>query len=160
MRTSANDVLACGDVAEYNGVVAGLWTVAVEMGRVAGATAAGDWLEYDPPKLSTMLAVFDKEIFSVGDVNQPPENCRIVISNDPVADSFKKYFIKDGVLIGAIIIAPKVQATGALRAVGRGGKVKASKWKCRRCGYIHEGPEAPDECPVCGAPKNLFDPVE
>ena len=160
MRTSANDVLACGDVAEYNGVVAGLWTVAVEMGRVAGANAAGDWLEYDPPKLSTMLAVFGQEIFSVGDVNQPPENCRIVTSSDPAAGSFKKYFIQDGVLIGAIIIAPKVKATGALRALGRGGKVKANKWKCRRCGYIHDGPEPPDVCPVCGAPKNLFDPVE
>lgn len=37
MRTSANDVLACGDVAEFNGIAAGLWTVVVEMGRVAGA---------------------------------------------------------------------------------------------------------------------------
>jgi len=159
MRTSASDVLACGDVAEVNGVAAGLWTVAVEMGRVAGGTAAGDWLEYDPPKLSTMLAVFDKEIFSVGDVNNP-QDCRIVISIDPAADSFKKYFFKDGVLVGAIIIAPRVQAKGALSALGRGTKVKANKWKCRRCGYIHEGPEPPDECPVCGAPKNMFDPVE
>jgi len=63
-------------------------------------------------------------------------------------------------LIGAIIIAPKVQATGAMRAVGRGGKVKANKWKCRRCGYIHDGPEPPDVCPICSAPKNLFDPAE
>ncbi|OFW60315.1 MAG: rubrerythrin [Actinobacteria bacterium RBG_16_64_13] len=23
------------------------------------------------------------------------------------------------------------------------------KWHCRNCGYIHEGPEAPDECPAC-----------
>jgi rubrerythrin len=25
----------------------------------------------------------------------------------------------------------------------------AVKWHCRNCGYIHEGPEAPDECPAC-----------
>jgi rubrerythrin len=23
------------------------------------------------------------------------------------------------------------------------------KWHCTNCGYIHEGPEAPDECPAC-----------
>ena len=22
-------------------------------------------------------------------------------------------------------------------------------WRCRNCGYLHEGPEAPDECPAC-----------
>ncbi len=23
------------------------------------------------------------------------------------------------------------------------------KWRCRNCGYIHEGEEAPEECPAC-----------
>jgi rubrerythrin len=23
------------------------------------------------------------------------------------------------------------------------------QWHCRNCGYIHEGPSAPDECPAC-----------
>ena len=30
------------------------------------------------------------------------------------------------------------------------------KWECTVCGYIHEGPEPPDECPVCGADKSQF----
>jgi len=34
------------------------------------------------------------------------------------------------------------------------------KWKCTVCGYIHEGEEPPDECPVCGADKSLFELVE
>lgn len=25
------------------------------------------------------------------------------------------------------------------------------KWKCKACGYVHEGYEAPRICPVCGA---------
>jgi len=33
------------------------------------------------------------------------------------------------------------------------------KWRCRVCGYIHEGPEPPDVCPVCGAPKEEFEEV-
>jgi rubredoxin len=30
------------------------------------------------------------------------------------------------------------------------------QWQCTVCGYIHEGPEPPDECPVCGADKSEF----
>jgi rubredoxin len=30
------------------------------------------------------------------------------------------------------------------------------KWKCIVCGYIHEGEEPPETCPVCGADKSKF----
>lgn len=30
-------------------------------------------------------------------------------------------------------------------------------WKCTVCGYLHEGPDAPDKCPKCGAPKDKFE---
>lgn len=30
------------------------------------------------------------------------------------------------------------------------------KWKCIECGYVHEGDEPPDICPVCMAPKSAF----
>ncbi|HEY3278254.1 MAG TPA: rubrerythrin family protein [Syntrophorhabdaceae bacterium] len=32
-------------------------------------------------------------------------------------------------------------------------KEKPVKWRCRNCGYIHEGAEAPDECPACAHPQ-------
>ena len=30
-------------------------------------------------------------------------------------------------------------------------------WVCRKCGYIHEGKEPPEECPSCSHPKNYFE---
>ncbi len=30
-------------------------------------------------------------------------------------------------------------------------------WKCRNCGYIHEGVEAPKECPACKHPQAHFE---
>lgn len=30
-------------------------------------------------------------------------------------------------------------------------------WKCRNCGYVHEGEEAPDFCPACNHPKAYFE---
>ncbi len=30
-------------------------------------------------------------------------------------------------------------------------------WKCGNCGYIHEGPEAPEKCPACLHPQGYFE---
>ena len=30
------------------------------------------------------------------------------------------------------------------------------KYVCQVCGYVHEGNEAPEKCPVCGAPADKF----
>ena len=32
-----------------------------------------------------------------------------------------------------------------------------NKWKCGVCGYIHDGADAPNKCPKCGAPKEKFE---
>ena len=34
------------------------------------------------------------------------------------------------------------------------------QWRCTVCNHIHEGNEAPSECPVCGADKDKFVEVE
>ena len=31
------------------------------------------------------------------------------------------------------------------------------KWKCRNCGYVHEGREAPERCPVCDHARSYFE---
>jgi rubrerythrin len=31
------------------------------------------------------------------------------------------------------------------------------KWKCRNCGYVHEGKEAPKECPACAHPQGYYE---
>jgi len=33
-------------------------------------------------------------------------------------------------------------------------------WRCVVCGYVHRGPEPPGECPVCGSPKEHFEPYK
>ena len=30
------------------------------------------------------------------------------------------------------------------------------KWVCAVCGYVHEGDQPPEQCPVCKAPKEKF----
>ena len=35
-----------------------------------------------------------------------------------------------------------------------------AKYVCTVCGYVHEGDEAPEFCPVCKAPASKFQKVE
>lgn len=34
---------------------------------------------------------------------------------------------------------------------------KVVKWKCRNCGYVHEGTEAPETCPACKHPQSYYE---
>ena len=34
--------------------------------------------------------------------------------------------------------------------------MEKKKFICTVCGYVHEGDEAPEKCPLCGAPKSKF----
>jgi rubrerythrin len=31
------------------------------------------------------------------------------------------------------------------------------RWRCRNCGYVHEGPGAPEECPACAHPQAYYE---
>jgi len=39
-------------------------------------------------------------------------------------------------------------------------KDKVVKWKCRNCGYVHEGKDAPDTCPACSHPQAFYEVLE
>ncbi|MDO8528551.1 MAG: rubrerythrin family protein [Nanoarchaeota archaeon] len=36
-------------------------------------------------------------------------------------------------------------------------KSHSVKWKCRNCGYVHEGKEAPEKCPACKHPQAFYE---
>lgn len=39
-------------------------------------------------------------------------------------------------------------------------KEKAVRWKCRNCGYVHEGKNPPPKCPACEHPESFFELLE
>lgn len=49
---------------------------------------------------------------------------------------------------------------GLLKNVEEGTAFKKAEkvvWRCRNCGYIHEGEEAPNVCPACAHPQAHFE---
>ncbi|MDY6181332.1 MAG: [FeFe] hydrogenase, group A [Candidatus Faecousia sp.] len=62
-------------------------------------------------------------------------------------------------------LAEKMLHTAYLDRSGdlkQGGAKKMAKWKCKICGYVHEGEELPEGfvCPVCKQPASAFEKVE
>ena len=45
-------------------------------------------------------------------------------------------------------------------AIPEGEKKAMKKWKCKVCGYIHEGDSAPEFCPICKQPASAFELIE
>jgi rubredoxin/uncharacterized membrane protein len=52
----------------------------------------------------------------------------------------------------------KVAEEAAPVPAGKREEIKADRWRCVVCNYVHDGPNPPDVCPVCGAGKDSFVP--
>jgi rubrerythrin len=71
---------------------------------------------------------------------------------DKVAESFKE--------IGDIEEKHEERYRRLLENVKAGTVFKRGKvveWKCRNCGYVHDGKEAPKVCPACKHPQSYYE---
>lgn len=108
LETSAKDVWAAGDAAEFNDLILeekiqlGNWVNAQMQGRIAGFNMAG---KKDPFRMVSFYTTqgFGITIAFVGDVR--PEKDRLIIPRDsPEQGSYGRILIKDGELVGATLI--------------------------------------------------------
>ncbi|TDT72388.1 flavorubredoxin [Hypnocyclicus thermotrophus] len=114
METNVKDVYACGDVAEFEGIVQGLWKTALEQGKVAGANAVGDDLTYTLENQPVTFSGLDTEIFSIGDIgNDPEKNYQISVYNDPINKVYKKAYFENNKFVGGVLIGD-ITAAGSL----------------------------------------------
>lgn len=105
METNIQDVYACGDCAEYNGINYGIWPQALEMGKVAGANAAGDSLTYEIVDSALTFNGMNTSLYSIGDNGKNPNvQYKTVEFKDPVKRSYTKYYFANNRLSGAILI--------------------------------------------------------
>ena len=50
-------------------------------------------------------------------------------------------------------------AANAVKKLNKENK-RMKKWICKVCGYVYEGEEAPEICPLCGVGSEEFELVE
>jgi nitrite reductase (NADH) large subunit len=109
LRTSAEDIYAAGDVAEFRGRVYGIIPAAIEQARAAARNMLGEEATYHGTIPSNTLQVMDIDCTSIGMVH-PPEGVGYQELRKSGAGVYKKLVLKDGRLVGAILLGDKKDA--------------------------------------------------
>lgn len=103
MQTKLKEIYAAGDVAEFDGKISGSWNAAAEQGKIAGYNIAGKEVKYSRIIPVTTLNAFNLSLFSIGNVDE--KQCSNTLTDgDDISLSYKRIFIKDNHIVGAIII--------------------------------------------------------
>lgn len=100
LKTNIDNIYAAGDVAEYNGLVLGLWTTGNEQGKIAATNILGGSGEYTHPKPYSSLRVGDIKLFSAGNILDFDD---IYEYRDVNQDLIYKIFVKDTKIVGGIL---------------------------------------------------------
>ena len=101
METNKSGIFAAGDAAEYKGNLYGLWAPSKEQGQIAGGNMTGIKIhKYNPTLPEVRLKVTGISLFSGGEVE---ENGAVTYkyNKDGV---YRKFFVKDNKIVGAILI--------------------------------------------------------
>ena len=126
MRTSAEDVYAAGDVAEYEGELPCIIPVAVQQARVAAANMVepGSAAYHGAVPLTT-LKIMGIDLASIGLVAPQEEGYEELRSTDHVKGVYRKLVLRDGRIVGAILLGDKKRVPPVSKLIEQGVDVSA-----------------------------------
>lgn len=101
MQTSANDIYACGDAAEFSGAIPGLMAVAAKQGEIAGLNASGIDAVYHTVIPSPMTKVAGVSILSIGSI-QAAEGVQFYRKHS--GEDYALAAVSSGKVVGAAFI--------------------------------------------------------
>ena len=105
MKTNVPDIYAAGDCVTVDGQPQAFWAQAVATGRVAGANAAGDSLEYEKLGSSLVMEVCGTSVFALGTNGKDPDRKFYAVGRkDEKKGTYEKYYFEDDKLAGVILI--------------------------------------------------------
>ncbi|HHT9111640.1 MAG TPA: NAD(P)/FAD-dependent oxidoreductase, partial [Candidatus Brocadiaceae bacterium] len=110
METNVPDIYAAGDAAEHKGRIYGIWPASQRQGVVAGINMSGGNENYSGTVPSTTLKVAGIYLTSMGDISAEDKTVEHIQLKDTDKNIYKKLFIKDGKIIGAIFLGDKKNA--------------------------------------------------
>lgn len=105
METGIQNIYACGDCAQYKGANFAIWPEASEQGRIAGANAAGDSLEYREVSSALTFNGMNTSLYAAGDNGKNPNLLyKTVEFKDMGKEQYRKYYFLNNRLCGVILI--------------------------------------------------------
>lgn len=103
MQTNIENVYAAGDISEFDGRIGGLWSIAMEQGKVAGYNIENKESFYSSAVPVTTMNAFNISLFSMGNIDEN-KSTKTLIEESSDGLSYKRIFIKDNKIVGAIIV--------------------------------------------------------
>lgn len=105
LETSHPDIYAVGECVEHNGICYGLVAPLLEQGRVLAATITGNkGPRYEGSVTAAKLKIMGVDVFSAGDFSEKMPGTDVVRFEDPALGVYKKLALRDGKLMGAILV--------------------------------------------------------
>jgi nitrite reductase (NADH) large subunit len=122
LRTSAVDVYAAGDVAEFEGIVYGIIPAAAEQAQVAAANMVADGsTTYGGTVPATTLKIVGIDLTCLGDATATGDEFIVLRQVDTATGVYRRLALRDGKIVGAILLGDtrNVQPLKQLIATGR-----------------------------------------
>jgi len=126
METGIIDIYAAGDLIEHNGRFYGIWTAAMEQGRIAGINMSGQKAVYSGTVLSNTLKVVGIDLTAAGEIDAEDKYESIVFMNTD-KNIYRKLVVKDNIIIGAILFGNITGNSEILNAINN--KTDISSYK-------------------------------
>ncbi len=104
LKTSADNIYAIGDIAEFNGTVYGIIPAAVEQAKDAAENILTDKISYKGTVPTNTLKVMGIDLTSVGLVNPEDTKYEEIKETDKRKGIYKKLVLNKGKIVGAIIL--------------------------------------------------------
>lgn len=105
METSKAGIYAAGDCAQYDGANMTIWPVAMEMGRIAGANAAGEALTYRPEINGMSFHGMGTALYAIGDAGTKADVAyKTVEIKDEKKQTLERLYFRNNILCGAILL--------------------------------------------------------
>ena len=122
LRTSAADVYAAGDVAEFEGIVYGIIPAAIEQAQAAAANMVADGsATYSGTVPATTLKIVGIDLTCLGEATAMGDEFTVLRQADPATRVYRRLTLHDGKIVGAILLGDtqNVQPLRRLIATGR-----------------------------------------
>jgi assimilatory nitrate reductase electron transfer subunit len=129
LRTSDPYVFAIGECAQHRGQVYGLVAPAWEQATVLADVLTGGGSTYTGSRTVARLKAMDLEVAAMGDVSPGLEDLdsEVVVVAEPSRHVYKKLVIRDGVLVGALLLGDLRTAGPVTQAFDRGSALPADR---------------------------------
>jgi nitrite reductase (NADH) large subunit len=123
LTTSDSRISAIGECVEHRGIVYGLVEPAYEQAKVLARALAGDTsARYIGSAIATKLKVSGVNVFSAGEFEDGPAS-EIITLEDEGEGTYRKLVVRDGRLVGAVLVGDTADAPWYLDLLRSGAEI-------------------------------------